>query len=206
MRYTFPMARYHHAHARIPKTTPLAVTLEAWAFVGILCFAVWLYRSGLFVEWLHWSAETAPILGGFFAGAAYSTFATLPLATVALLSLGGTTTVSPLAIALYAALGAMLVDLTIIKGLRSPLALFLVSSVLGRDSAFLKNRVMRSFSARIGALVVGCVLVAVPLPTDEVGLMFIGASGFPGIVIAPLIFLADYVGILSLLLAGQYFL
>ncbi len=199
------MARFHRTHARVPKTTPLAVTVEAWVFVGLLSLAVWLYHSGLLSAFILWSAETAPILGGFLAGATYSTFATLPLATVALLALGATADTSPLLIALYASLGATFVDLTLIRGLRSPLALFLVSSVLGRDSTFLKNRVMRSGAARFGALMIGCILIAIPLPTDEVGLMFIGASGFRTIVLAPVIFLADYAGILSLLLAGQYF-
>jgi hypothetical protein len=181
-----------------------ALTIEAWLFVAVGIGSVWLYQSDLINGFLAWSAEHGPLPGALAAGVAFSTFVTTPFAIATFAGIGSSITMPIWQIALVGALGATLADLFIVRWTRSPISLFLVRAIVGHDAEAFKKRVKKWPGYRWVAALVGGFLVGIPLPTDEVGLVFFSASGLRLYQITPLIFVADFVGVYALVAAAGF--
>src|SRR3989344_2395968 len=122
---------------------PRAVTIEAWLFVVALAGTIWLYQAGFVAELVKMSVDLGPHLGGIIAGAAFSTFVTTPFAVAGFLGIGSTLTVPIWQIALAGALGATVIDLLLVKGIRSPLALLIVGAITGSDIEAFQRRIRK---------------------------------------------------------------
>lgn len=181
------------------RSVPRTVTVEAWLFVIMLGATIWLYQSGAIAALTAWAIELGPLIGGFFAGAAFSTFVTTPFALAGFLELGRALTIPLWQVALGGAIGATIADLLLVKSIRSPLALLLVRAVVGHDTSILKSKVRKKPAFRWYAGLLGALLIAIPLPTDELGVIFLGASGLNAKQMTPIIFLADFVGIYAII-------
>ena len=192
-------------HATRKRHNPIsrALTIEAWLFVAVAIGSIWLYQSDYIGQLLAWSIEHGPLPGALAAGVAFSTFVTTPFAVASFAGIGSNLTVPVWQIALVGALGAALADLFIVRWTRSPISLFLVRAIVGHDPEAFKKRVQRWPSYRWLTALVGGLLVGIPLPTDEVGLVFFGASGLRMYQIMPLIFVADFAGVYALVMTAS---
>lgn len=181
-----------------------SVTVEAWLVVGVIILTVWLFQSGMLARGIEFLAGLGPVPASLIAGAAYSTFLTTPLAVGSFVTMGEMHL--PIwQIAAIGALGATIVDLLLMKGAGSPLALLIVRTVTGRSSARFRARLKRVPGLRWIAAILGGVLVAAPLPTDELGVVFFSASGLRAFQILPLIFVADFIGVYAIVSAASFF-
>src|SRR3989344_3328568 len=185
---------------------PHAITIEAWLFVAMFSAAVWVYQSVLIVEVVRWTSSFGPLAAGIAAGAAFSTFVTTPFAIAGFIEMGSGYAIPLWQIAFSGAIGAAIVDLILVKGIRSPLALLLVHAVVGHDTELFKSKIRRRPVARWYAGLFGAVLIAIPLPTDELGVVFLGASGLSTLQMVPIIFVADFIGIYAIVSAAQAFI
>src|SRR3989344_1208134 len=120
------MTRSHSDTARLTH----AATIEAWIVVFVVALTIWLLKSGILSTALE-SASDFGVLSGIVAGLFYSTFVTTPLAIGGFIAIAGT--VPTWQIALAGALGATIVDLALVRGIRSPLAILLVRAIVGHD-------------------------------------------------------------------------
>jgi hypothetical protein len=107
-------------------------------------------------------------------------------------------------IAFLGALGATLIDLVLVKGVRSPLMDSILHAAFG-DRLYLFAKRLSRGKLRVISALLGCLLIAIPIPTDEIGVTFLGMSHLGAWRVAPLIFAADFVGIFLLASAMQAF-
>lgn len=176
--------------------------LEAWLVAGAIALTVWLVQSGMLASAIHFTAVYGP-LSGFIAGLLYSTFITTPVAIGVLAEIG---TISPIwQTAFVGAIGAMLVDLVLIRGMRSPLTEIIFQAAFGPHVMHTSKRLAKG-RFRWLAMLLGGLLIAIPLPTDELGIAMLGASHIQSWKLAPLIFVADFIGIYALVAAFGIFL
>ena len=187
------------------RVTSRAVTIEAWIFIAVLVASVWAYQAGLIAELTAWVSALGPLVGGLIAGGAYSTFVTTPFSVAELIQMGSDHAFPIWQIALSGALGATIVDLLLVRGVRSPLALLLVRAVVGHDTELFKSKIKRKPMLRWCAALFGGFLMAAPLPTDELGVVFFGASGLSAVQMIPIIFISDFTGIYAVLSAARAF-
>ena len=180
---------------------PLSITAEAWLVVAAVAAAVWMLRSGALASIIAWTSDWS-LLSSLVVGSLYSTFITTPLAIGGFIELSKTIPIWQ--IALTGGLGATIVDILLVDSLRSPLAMFLVRAVAGRDVQSFGRRIARGKLRWMTALL-GAFLIAIPLPTDELGVVLFGISHLRPLQLVPLIFAADFVGIYAIALAAQYF-
>ena len=171
-------------------------TVEAWTAFGAIILAVWLVRGGYFEKFVDAAADYGA-LAAFIPGLLYSTFVTTPIAV------GGFVEMSSIApiwhIALLGAFGATLADVAMINGARSPLMTMLLSAIFGSHfEPFLKEF---ASGRRTKYLAMACawLLIAIPLPTDEVAMTLLGRSKLRGWRLLPFFYIADFVGIFVLL-------
>ena len=188
------------------RNIPRAITIEAWLFVVMFSAAVWVYQTGFIHDTVLWLSSFGPLIGGLAAGAAYSTFLTTPFAIAGFFEMSSSYAIPVWQIALSGAVGATIVDLLLVKGIRSPLALFFVRAVAGHDVELFKSRLRRKPVTRWYAGLMGAVLIAIPLPTDELGVVFLGASGLRTLQMIPIILAADFVGIYAIISAARAFI
>ncbi len=179
----------------------LAATVEAWLVVAAAGLTVWLLQSDTLSTIMDASTAFGP-LAGFVAGLMYSTFITTPIAIGSFYELAHQS--SALQIAFLGALGATLVDIVLVKGVRSPLMDSILRAAFG-DKLYLFARRLSKGKLRIVSALLGCFLIAIPVPTDEVGVTFLGMSHLGAWRVAPLIFVADFAGIFFLTSAFQTF-
>lgn len=185
---------------------PRAITVEAWLFVAVLVAAYWLYSAGFIAEIVLWASSLGPVVGGIVAGAAYSTFVTTPFALAGFIQMATAHTIPAWHIALGGAIGATIVDLMLVKGVRSPLALVIVRAAVGHDVDAFQSRMRKRAASRWYAGLFGALLIAIPLPTDELGVVLLGASGLRTLQMVPIIFAADFVGIYAIVSATRMLL
>lgn len=185
--------------ARRTSNNSFAATVEAWLVVAAAGGTIWLLQSGTLANIMDASSALGPF-ASFVAGLMYSTFITTPIAIGSFYELAQTASAHQVAV--LGALGAMIVDLVLVKGIRSPLMDSILHAAFGDKLYAFARRLSRG---RLKALsvMIGCVLVAIPLPTDEIGITFLGVSHLSAWKTAPLIFAADFVGIYLLVSAVQ---
>ena len=183
------MMRSHSDIVRITR----AATIEAWVVVLVIALTIWLLKSDILSTALERASDFG-ILSGFAAGLLYSTFVTTPLAIGGFIALSETIPIWQIAV--FGALGATIMDLVLMREIRSPLSQLLVRAAVGHEvHAFRKvTGFMRWALAIFGGL-----LIAIPLPTDELGVIFLGASHLRALKLVPVIFVADLVGIYGFL-------
>ncbi len=186
--------------ARKPRQS-FAATAEAWLVVIAAGITIWLLQSGTLATIMDTSTAFGP-LASLVAGLMYSTFVTTPIAIGSFYELAQTA--PALHIAALGALGATLIDLVLVKGIRSPLMDAIIHAAFG-DKLYVFARRLSRGKLRVVSVLFGCLLIAIPLPTDEVGVTFIGMSHMSAWRLAPLVFLADFVGIYALVSAVQAF-
>ena len=183
------MVRVHQYKERIRR----AATIEAWVVLAVIVATIWFLQSNVLADLVEKGSGLGP-LSGFLTGLLYSTFVTTPLAIGGFIVLADT--MPTWQIAMTGALGATVVDLALTRGIRSPLSVLLVQAVVGHDIHMFRR--MRG-PLRWGAGLFGALLIAIPLPTDELGVVFLGASHLQPLRLMALIFLADLIGIYGFL-------
>ncbi len=183
--------------ARRYKKDSVAATFEAWLVVAAIGLTIWLMRSGELAELMDASTILGPA-ASFVAGLMYSTFVTTPLAIGSFVELSHEA--NAWQIAFMGAFGAAFVDLLLAKGIRSPLMDAILHAAFG-DKLFVFAKKLSRGRWRVVSSVLGCILIAIPLPTDEVGVTFLGMSHMPSWRVAPLVYLADFIGIFLLVSA-----
>lgn len=181
---------------------PREVTVEMWLFLIAFASSTWLFQTGLVAEAVQWTYGLGPLIAGFIGGLLYSTFVTTPFAIAGFIDLGSTNALPVWQIALTGAIGATIADLVLVKGVRSPLAAILVRSVVGHDIEAFKSK-RRTFLSRWGLGLFGGLLIATPLPTDELGVIFFSASGLNIRQMVPVILISDFVGIYGFVYLAQ---
>lgn len=179
-------------------STPLSVTLEAWLLVLVIAVTWWLLNTGIAADFTRQAIEYGPI-AALLIGAFYSVFVTTPIAVAGFFEIS-TSTIPLWQIAAAGALGATLVDLLLLRWVRSPLAALLVHAVVGHDiKAFHRRRSL----PRWAWAMFGAVLISIPLPTDELGVVFMGASHLRTLHMVPIIYVADFIGIYAFISISQ---
>ncbi len=181
---------------------PRSVTIEAWIIVILIGLTWWFLRSGQLAELVLVSTSLGPI-ALFAAGLLYSVFATVPLAVGAFLALAGN--VPTWEIALWGGIGAAVADIILAEGVRSPLMNMLLDAVFGKENVRAVEKRLSHGSMRYFSAILGAALVAIPLPTDEEGIILMGASHLRAWQLLLLTFVADFVGIYVLVSAAQVF-
>lgn len=166
-------------------------TIEAWLVLFAIALTVWLMRSGKLAELMDASTILGPA-ASFVAGLMYSTFVTTPLAIGSFIELSHSA--NALQIAFLGAFGAAFVDLLLAKGIRSPLMDAILHAAFGDQIFSFAKKLSRGRWSTASA-VLGCILVAIPLPTDEIGVTFLGLSHTSSWRVAPFIYIADFIGI-----------
>lgn len=182
---------------------PREVTIEAWCFLVAGVVAVFLYDLGIITEIFAWISSHGPLISSLVAGLAYSTFITIPLALAGFVEMGTHSTMPVWQIAFTGGIGAAMTDLLLLKGFRSPLASIIVRTVTGGDEESFKSRMRRHPILRWLAATLGMLCMAAPLPTDELGVVFLSVSRLSPIVLLPIIYLANTAGIFAVVSAAR---
>ncbi len=167
-------------------------------FSFLLAYA--LYRFGVINDFLSSTAEFK-ILGSFVAGLFFTSAFTIAPASVALAGLAMSGQV-PL-VAFWGALGALFGDLILF---------FVIRDVFADDLMKVLKRVFHRHifsSFHLGfikwlAPFLGALIIASPLP-DELGLALMGLSKTRLIVLVPISFIFNFIGILGLVFITQVF-
>jgi hypothetical protein len=167
-------------------------TIEAWGVVAAIIVTVFLVQTGV----LHSLIEAANGLGqfsGLLAGVLYALFITTPLAIGAFIELAH---IAPVwQIALWGALGASVIDYLLARSTRSPLVSEIMDGTFGKGNikSFGKRATEGPFKWFVAIL--GAVLIAIPVPTDEEGIALLGVAHFSGWQLMLLMFAANFCGI-----------
>lgn len=173
----------------------VGATVEAWTVVGAIALTVWLVRNGYVAKFVD-AVSDYGALAAFVPGLLYSTFVTTPVAVGGFLEMGS---IAPIwQVALLGAAGATLADLMMINGMRSPLMAILLRAIFGKNfESFLKR--FASGRTKFLAMVLAWLLIAIPVPTDEIAMTLLGRTTLKGWRLVPFFYIADFVGIYVLL-------
>lgn len=158
-------------------------------------FAVALFKSSA-LEALIRLSEGFTLLGAFIAGALFTSVFTIPLALATFGEIAAYG--SPWALALVAALGAAVADVLLLAFIKLRLSKIIVFA-LGAHRPWLE-RMLKYRTFRVAAPILGAFAIASPLP-DEVGLSLFGLAQIRLSIIAPLVFILHFSGILAVLVA-----
>lgn len=177
------MTRKKHSHPKLIRDLAIVV---ASVFVAVAIIKIGILENILAV------AEGVRYLSSFVAGLFFTSLFTIAPASVALAKLSETT--APVGVALCGAAGAMVGDLILFLFIRDSLAEDVIelikTSHYKRIISVFKLRIFRWLVPFLGALV-----IVSPLP-DEIGLSMMGFSKIPTVVMMPLTFLLNFIGIL----------
>ncbi|RJR12638.1 hypothetical protein C4585_03430 [Candidatus Parcubacteria bacterium] len=182
---------------------PHEVTIEAWFFLVAAIGAIALHQFGIITVFFDWIATHGPLVSSLVAGLAYSTFITIPLSLAGFIEMGTHSTTPVWQIALVGGVGAAITDLLLMKGFRSPLAALIVRGVTGSNEESFKTKMRRNPFLRYLAVALGGICMAAPLPTDELGVVFLSVSRFHPITLFPIIYLANTAGIYAVVSAAR---
>lgn len=172
------------------------LSLDLAIIIASLSVALWLARFGVFNQTLV-AAQSWGLFGCFFAGLFFTSVFTVGPASVALALLGET--LPPFQVALWGALGSAIGDMVLFFFLRGRIGKDIAEVVTPADyhqtTSFFRLGFVRVLSPVLGALI-----IASPLP-DELGLALMGLSKTRAVVVAPLAFVMNFIGILALVAA-----
>lgn len=189
------MARLKKAQNHVPH----AVIVEAWFFIAAVAMAVYFFQSGTVDNIIAWALDSGSLFAGVIAGSLYSTFITTPFAVATLVGIGNALQVSFWQVAIVGALGATMSDLALARFLRSPLSLYVVERILGRRGISLELGMRRNLKIRFLAVVLGAILVAIPIPTDELAIALFDAAGLRFVHMLPIFLGANFIAIYAIL-------
>lgn len=158
--------------------------------IGII-FAIFLSKSGL-IDILLKSMGATDIIGSFISGIFFTSSFTISPATVVLAHIGITST-SPWLVSIFGALGATLGDLIIFLFIRDRFAEHLTLAFKHSHWKHFFSSFHLGFMKWIAPLL-GAIVIASPLP-DEIGLALFGVSKMRLIVLIPLTFIMNAIGI-----------
>ncbi len=156
--------------------------------VGVTLFLTW---SGTLDVILSYFGNT--VIASFFSGIFFTSVFTLAPASVAFARLAGTAPIEM--IALWGALGAMIGDLILFFFIRDRFADDLIHSLKPSFAKHLANSFHLGFLKWLSPIL-GALIIASPLP-DELGLTLLGLSRTRLIVLMPVSFLMNMLGIYS---------
>ena len=163
--------------------------------------AILLVKSGLIEEVMN-ATKDAYLLGSFVAGFFFTSAFTTPLAVVALIEIAEVSG-HPLLVALVGALGGLLGDLCLFLFIRDSfgenLRIMLESSKWRRWSKIFHLKLFRWITPLIGGI-----LIASPLPTDELGLAMMGLSKTKTALLVPISYSMNFLGILFIVLVFHF--
>ncbi len=160
-----------------------------------IVIAIFLVQAGLLGQFLS-LAQGLEILGSFVAGIFFTSVFTIAPASVALAELSQHT--SPFIVALWAAFGAVIGDLIIFLFLRDSFGDDLLKAM--KYSPFKKLLSLSRFAVvRWLMPIIGALIIASPLP-DELGLALLGISRTRIVVLIPVAFVMNYLGVLLIAL------
>jgi hypothetical protein len=175
--------RKKHSHPKIARDLLIIV-------VSVI-LALFLVKGGA-IEYFISLIQGQVFLGSFIAGIFFTSLFTIAPASIALAKIS--LTASPLLVAFWGALGAMIGDLLLFLFIRDSLAEDLLELIKNpeykRIRGVFKLRLFRWFIPLLGALV-----IISPLP-DELGLALMGFSKVKTKVMLPLTFALNFLGIL----------
>ena len=163
-------------------------------FIGLSVIGtIFLVQLGALGEFLNTFQEKT-FLGSFIAGFFFTSVFTIAPASVTLAELSQIST--PLAVSLGGALGAMFGDLLLFLFVRDVFARdlkrFLKATVHFNANSFFHHGFMKWLAPLTGALI-----IASPLP-DELGLAILGLSRMRLVMLLPLTFCMNFLGILAI--------
>ncbi len=175
----------------IQKHSHVKLLRDIILIVGSITATVLIVRLGIFDRFVSVSEEMKYI-GSFVSGMFFTSLFTIAPAAVALSKISETA--APLTVALWGGLGAMVGDLIIFLFIRDSLSNDVVELIkkpqYKKLISLFKLRIFRWLIPLFGALV-----IISPLP-DELGLAMMGFSKVPTIVMVPLTFILNVIGIL----------
>lgn len=173
----------------------MTIFLRILVFSAVVFISLYLFdneNTGFILQ------QTPPVklIAVFLSGLFYTSFLTVALSVITLISIGST--MNPYMVAVVAGLGAVIGDLFIIKVFRTFFSAF--SSIRHQNNFKAFKRTLGRYHLDIVSLILGSLIVASPLP-DELGLILLGVSKLSYIKLAALTFFLNSIGILLILLA-----
>ncbi len=170
------------------------VIRDLFIITGSIIVAIVLGKSGA-IQLLLGLGSSWSIVSSIIAGAFFTSVFTMAPATIGLVAISDTT--SPLLVAGFGALGAMLIDMTIASFVRKD---------LNQDFESIKRFSFKWHFISLFhfgflkwfAFIAGILIIASPLP-DELGLFFIGISKVKAKYLPLLFFIANFLGIYTLI-------
>ncbi len=138
-------------------------------------------------------------LAEILAGALYTSFATSPLAVAAIIVLSEES--NPIIVGLLGGLGAVMVDLLIIKFFRGSAKsdLSTLSRILQIDGV---GKILKRMHLEIFVVLLGSIIIASPLP-DELGLLLLGQSNLSFKQLTVLSYLLNTAGIMTIAITAN---
>lgn len=127
-----------------------------------------------------------------FAGTLFSSAFTTAPAIVLIASLGGSA--HPFMVAAIGALGAVLADLLIFQFVEKRLAADAAYIMQSFHIAKLRTHFRAGWVRWLTGLA-GALLIALPIPTDELGIALLGISRMRALTFAPLVYVFNFLGI-----------
>lgn len=164
---------------------------DIFIVVASIVVAVLLVRLGI-IESFIGDSTTSLVFASFVAGAFFTSLFTVAPAGVALVAIGQS--LSPVLVAFFAALGAVIIDMLIITFIRKDLS----KDLDGLVQMTFRHHIIRAFHLgflKWVAFLAGMFLIATPLP-DEFGLFLIGISKVDSKFLPLIFFVAHFIGIL----------
>lgn len=169
--------------------------------IGSILFAFIIVEVGIFDSLLRELQSVGLILGSFITGIFFTSIFTIAPASLVLVKIASMS--SPVGVAVFGALGAMVGDLLVFFFVKHTLADDLITLI--RRSKYQKIFHRLHFGVlRFVMPVIGGLIIASPLP-DEVGLALLGVSKIKTIYLIPIALVMNFLGILALVFVGGLF-
>jgi hypothetical protein len=167
---------------------------DAFILLFSIVAAVLLAHLGVFTHLLT-LAQSFQLTGAFIAGIFFTSMFTVGISSVAFVEIANSGNITGIALAgaLGAVFGDMILFLFIRDNLASDLKEIMKRASYRRFIAHFHGGMFRTLSPLLGALV-----IASPLP-DELGLTLMGMSKMRSILMIPITFLMNFLGIFAIL-------
>ncbi len=170
---------------------------DFFILIGSILLAFIILEIGI-VDSLLKETHSVGVLGSFIAGIFFTSIFTIAPASLVLVKIASFS--SPITVALFGALGAMIGDLLVFFFVKHTLADDLVRLI--KRSKYQKIFHRLHFGIlRFVLPVIGGIIIASPLP-DEIGLAILGVSKIKTIYLVPIAFVMNFLGILGLVFVG----